>query len=446
LAEPYGILVTGVGGTGVVTVGAILGMAAHLEGKGVGVLDQTGLAQKYGAVVSHVRIARAPTEIRAVKIAAGGAKLLLGCDIVVAAGFEALAKLREGKATAVVNEHESPTGEFTRKPDLAFPGSALRRRIVTAVGEDRATFIDATGIATTLFGDAIATNFFMVGLAYQKGLVPLSAEAILKAIELNGAGVAMNRAAFTAGRHAAIDPAMALARARRARPVPEHRRLSTTPEERIERRAAHLVAYQDRALAERYRAFVARAAEAERTRAAGLSGLADAVAEGYHKVLAYKDEYEVARLYTSGAFEAEIARAFDGKPRIEVHLAPPILAERDPVTGSPRKRTFGPWVFWLFRALAPLKRLRGTPFDPFGRSAERRAERALIAIYERAVGEALDRLDHDNHALATEIARLPEAIRGFGHVKDANRAATLARHDELMTMLRAGPRDVRAAE
>ncbi len=446
LSEPYGILVTGVGGTGVVTVGAILGMAAHLEGKGVGVLDQTGLAQKYGAVVSHVRIAQRPEDIRAVKIAAGGAKLLLGCDIVVAAGFEALAKLREGVATAVINDHESPTGDFTRKPDLEFPGAALKNRIVAAVGDARASFIDATAIATTLFGDAIATNFFMVGLAFQKGLIPLSAEAILKALELNGAGVAMNKAAFAAGRHAALDAAGVLARVRRARPVPEHRRLAASPEEAVERRAAHLEAYHDRALAERYRAFVARAADAERTRAKGLTGLAEAVGHGYHKVLAYKDEYEVARLYTSGAFKAQLATMFEGRPRVEVHLAPPVLGERDPVTGSPRKRTFGPWVFTLFRVLAGLKGLRGTPFDPFGRSAERRAERALIATYEAAVEETLARLDHDNHGLAVEIARLPESIRGFGHVKDANRAAGLARLDELLTMLRAGPRETHAAE
>jgi indolepyruvate ferredoxin oxidoreductase len=446
LDEPYGILVTGVGGTGVVTVGAILGMAAHLEGKGVGVLDQTGLAQKYGAVVSHLRIAASPEAIHAVKIAAGGARLMLGCDLVVAAGFDALAKLRDGATTAVVNAHESPTGDFTRKPDLEFPAGRLKRRIVEAVGDARAHFLDATAIATALFGDALATNFFMVGLAYQMGLVPVGSAAILRAIELNGMAVAMNAAAFAAGRHTALDPARVAGLVERARPVPAHRRLAATPEEAFERRAGHLTAYQNRGLAERYRAFVARAQAAEAAQAGGLTGLAEAVARGYHKVLAYKDEYEVARLYVEGAFAAQIAAAYEGRPRLEVHLAPPILAERDPLTGAPRKRAFGPWVFVLFRLLARLKGLRGTVLDPFGRSPERRAERALIATYEAAVTEARDRLDHDNHDLVVEIARFVEPIRGFGHVKDANRAAALARLDELMTLLRAGPRTRRAAE
>jgi indolepyruvate ferredoxin oxidoreductase len=297
-----------------------------------------------------------------------------------------------------------------------------------------------------LFGDAIATNLFMVGWAYQKGLVPLPAEAILKAIELNGAAIAMNTAAFHAGRHAAADSEALVRRVRAAEPVPAHRRLTGTVEEAIEHRARHLEAYQDRALAERYRALVARAAAAETARARGLSGLADAVARGYHKVLAYKDEYEVARLYAEGGFASQIAGMFEGRPRLEVHLAPPILGERDPVTGQARKRTFGPWIFTAFRALAKLKGLRGTTFDPFGRSAERRAERALIATYEQAVTEALDRLDHDSHALVVEIARFPEQVRGFGHVKDANRTKALARLDELLASLRAGPRAVRAAE
>jgi len=446
LDEPFGILVTGVGGTGVVTVGAILGMAAHLAGRGVGVLDQTGLAQKYGAVVSHVRIGRRPEDIHAVKIAAGGADLLLGCDLVVAAGFDALAKLREGRATALINAHESPTGEFTRKPDLVFPGARLRARIETAVGPGHAHFLDATTIATHLFGDAIATNLFMVGWAYQKGLIPLPGAAILRALELNGAAVALNTAAFHAGRHAALDPDGLVRQVRAAEPAPSHRQLSATTEDVVARRARHLAAYQDQALAERFRAFVGRAADAERTRAEGMTGLVDAVARGYHKVLAYKDEYEVARLYTDPAFAARIAGQFEGSPRLEVHLAPPILGERDPVTGHARKRTFGPWVFALFRVLARLKGLRGTPFDPFGRTAERRAERALIATYEQAVTEALERLDHDSHSLVAEIARLPEQVRGFGHVKEANRVKALAWLDELMGLLRAGPHAARAAE
>ncbi len=449
MAEPYGILITGVGGMGVVTASAILGMAAHLEGKGVATLDMTGLAQKYGAVTSHIRIAGRPEDIHAVRIAAGGAGVLIGCDLVVSAGSDALAKLREGQSVAVVNAHESPTGDFTRNPDLDFPGAALRRRIADAVGHGRATFLDASAIATALFGDSIATNLFMVGLAFQKGLIPLSSAAILRAIELNGAAVAMSTAAFQAGRLAAHQPAAIEAIVARSRPTPLHRTIATTLVETIARRAQHLAVYQDAAYALRYRALIARAEAAERERAKGLTGLTEAIARGYHKVLAYKDEYEVARLYTDGEFLAQLRDTFEGDLKLRFHLAPPLLAERDPTTGHLKKRSYGRWMLTAFQVLRLFKGLRGTAFDPFGRSRERRDERALIGLYERTIAAVIADLDHDNHALAVEIARFPEAIRGFGHVKEANRTTTLARLarlDGLMASFRAGPQARTAAE
>jgi indolepyruvate ferredoxin oxidoreductase len=439
LDRPYGILVAGVGGTGIVTIGALLGMAAHLEGKGCTVLDMTGLAQKGGAVLSHVRIARDQEQIHAVRIAAGGADLLLGCDLVVAAGAEALGKLSGEKSRAVVNTHEVMTGAFTRDPDLTFPGSDLRHSIVAALGAERVAFVDATRLATALFGDAIATNPFLLGYAYQRGLVPLSAAAIERAIALNAVAVERNRSAFRWGRYAAIDPERVAARALPAAAIPESHRLSATLDELIERRVAFLTAYQDAAYAERYRQRVARVRQREGAAVPGSHALTDAVARALFKLMAYKDEYEVARLYTESDFLKRLEETFEGPYRLRFHLAPPILGDRDPATGHLRKRDFGPWMLAVFRLLARLKRLRGTPFDIFGRSPERRLERRLIAEYEELIEEVLAGLGPANHAVAVELARLPLEIRGFGHVKEAAVARAAAKRQELLARFRASP-------
>ncbi len=421
LERPYSILVTGVGGTGVVTIGAILGMAAHLEGKGCGILDMAGLAQKGGSVWSHLRIGAQPSDIKTIRIAAGGADLILGCDIVVAASGKTLAAAREGTTMALINTQEVMPGDFTRQPDMHFPTDALRRRIGDAVGTGRAEFIDAGRIASALFGDAIATNMFMLGFAYQKGRIPVSAEAIGQAIEVNGAGVTMNRAAFLWGRRAAAD---LQAVASFAAPPPARNsvlRLSTSLDEVIARRTEFLIAYQDAAYAEGYRRFVARVQQAEAAQAPGKSGLAEAVARYYFKLLAYKDEYEVARLYTDRSFELALREQFAGNFHLELNLAPPLFSRRDPVTGVPAKRTFGPWMLTVFRLLAKARRLRGTAFDPFGYTEERRMERRLIAEYEKVIATALAGLSPGNHATAVELASVPEHIRGFGHVKARHR-------------------------
>jgi len=416
-AARYGIVVTGIGGTGVVTIGAVLAMAAHLEGKGVSVLDVAGLAQKNGAVFSHIRIADDPAALHAVRIAAGGAKLLIGCDMVTAAGAETLGKLRAGHSRAVINAHRTMTADFTRAPDLAYPAERLRGALVEAAGG--ANFVDATGLALALLGDSIAANMFMVGFAYQKGLLPLTAEAIERAIALNGVAVDFNRQAFLWGRRAAFD---AGAVARVAGPAPE---ADAPPslDAFVERRIADLTAYQNAAYARRYADAVATVHAAESQRAKGMTGLADAVARAYYKLLAYKDEYEVARLYTDGAFAREIERQFQGKARLGFHLSPPLFAERDPATGHLRKREYGAWVMTAFRVVAALKGLRGTSFDVFGYAAERKMERRLIAEYEAVLAELVAGLGPVNHALAVEIAALPLSIRGFGHVKEKSRAA-----------------------
>ncbi len=419
LAAPYDVVVTGVGGTGVVTIGALLGMAAHIEAKGCSVLDMAGLAQKGGAVVSHVRIAPRPEDIHAVRISAGGADLVLGCDLVVAAGYEAMSKITEGTTHAVINSHETVTGDFTRNPDYHFPGQRLRALIEEATGAERSDFLDATHLATALLGDSIATNLFMLGYAWQKGLVPVSREALESAIELNGVAVEANKQAFLWGRRAAVDLTKVEAAVQTGH-EPESRHLSQNLEELIERRAAFLTDYQNSAYAGRYRALVERVRAAEADRTPGLAGLAAAVARYYFKLLAVKDEYEVARLFTAPEFMEKLNRQFEGDFKLSFHLAPPIAAQRDPETGHLKKREFGTWMMRAFKLLARLKGLRGTPLDPFGRSAERRMERRLIADYEVLIEELLAGLNHDSHAIAVELASIPERIRGYGHVKEAS--------------------------
>ena len=416
LVQPFNIVVTGVGGTGVITVGALLGMAAHLEAKGCSILDQTGLAQKGGAVVSHVRIAKAPDDITATRIAAGAADLVLGCDIVVAGGRDALSTMRSGRTTAVVNGHQTMTGDFTRNADLAFPGRSLELAIESAVGGGNADFIQATRIATALMGDAIATNLFMLGYAFQRGLVPLSSASIVRAIELNGVAVEMNKQSFLWGRRASADPDGVNKLAFPGEVVTEPARPKKL-DDLIEHRAAFLTEYQDSNYAGRYRDLVARARQAEAEIVKGRSELARAVARYYFKLLAYKDEYEVARLYTSGEFAGRLRSQFEGDYRLEFHLAPPLLAKIDPATGEPKKMRYGPWVLRLFRLIAKMRPLRGTVFDLFGFSEERKRERRLIEEYEDTIAVLLEGLNRHNHRLAVEIASIPEHIRGFGPIK-----------------------------
>lgn len=434
--EPYGILIAGIGGTGVVTIGALLGMAAHLEGKGATVLDHTGLAQKYGAVFSHVRIAEGPEALHAVRIASGGARLLLGCDLVVAASPEALEKAARGRTKAVVNAHGAFTGDFTRDPDAELPKAELHARIVEAAGKGETDAIEATRLAAALTGEALTANVFLLGFAYQKGLLPVGAAALEQAIRLNAVAVDPNLRAFRWGRMAAEDRAAVERRAEAALPGLEEPAPAASLEEAIARRVADLTAYQSAALAERYRALVERVRALERERVPGREELGQAVARSYHKLLAYKDEYEVARLYTDGRFLRELKARFDGDYRIELSLAPPILGRREPETGHLKKRSFGPWILTLFRALAKLKGLRGTPLDLFGYLPERRRERRLIAEYEATVAEILGRLKPSNHALAVEIAELPQRIRGFGHVKEAAIACAKEQEARLLEAFR----------
>jgi indolepyruvate ferredoxin oxidoreductase len=432
--DGWAAVIDGVGGTGVVTIGAILGMAAHLEGKGCGMIDMAGLAQKGGAVFTHVRIAHDPADIHAIRVSAGKADLVLGCDLVVSGAKKVLASVREGHTLFLANTAEIMPGDFTRSADFSLPVERLKKAIRQAAGDDKAHFVDATRMATVLFGNSLGANMFMLGFAFQRGGLPLSAEAVEKAIELNGEAVAMNVAAFRWGRRAAHDLAFVSGlvekntQARPAKPVAQ------TLDEMIARRAEFLTSYQNAAYASRYieRVAAVRAAEAKVTPAA--TALTEAVARNLFKLMAVKDEYEVARLYTDGSFARELASQFESYDRLEFHLAPPILGRRH-ADGRPRKSTFGPWMATGFRLLAAMKGLRGTMFDLFGYTAERRLERQLLADYEKDIDLVVASLEPDRIEAAAALASVPALIRGYGHVKYASIEKAAGERSRLLARL-----------
>ena len=394
-------------------------MAAHLEGKGCSVLDMAGLAQKGGPVTSHIRIGRAPEDIKAVRVAAGGADLILGCDIVVASGFDAMAKAERGATVAVVNTQKSITGDFTRNPDWQFPSAEMERIIQDQLGPEASHFLPGTQVAEALMGDSIATNPFMLGVAFQKGLIPISLDALEKAFELNGVAVEANLRAFTWGRRMAHDPdaVMRIVEKVAAKPVAQES-FATTLEDIVKKRIDALKAYQNDALARRYKDLVDLVVTAEGRIGRSDGSLAQAVARYYFKLLAIKDEYEVARLYSDGTFLKSVKERFEGDYKLRFHLAPPLLAAEDPDSGEPQKREYGPWMLKAFGVLATFKGLRGTAFDIFGYTDERKMERRLITEYEAIVEEILRDLSNKNYDIAIELAEIPEKIRGFGHVKE----------------------------
>ncbi len=425
LDKPYDILVTGIGGTGIVTIGALLGMAAHLDGVAVTVLDMMGLAQKGGSVWSHVRLGADAASLQGLRVGRGQADLLLAADIVTAASRDTLAALRADGSRVVLNTNEAPTADFVMDTNTKLPAARLRAAMERASASLDA--IDATALASALTGDAIGANLLLLGYAWQKGAVPLSHEALLRAIELNGQAVEANKAAFLWGRIAAADPARAAREAGLRAPSPP-----MTLDETIADRVARLTDYGGRRLARRYSALVATAREAEARAAPGSTALTAAVAIGFYRLLAIKDEWEVARLYAAPAFRASLAAQFGAWKHLEFNLAPPLLARRDKATGHLVKRRYGPAMMQGFRLLAALRFLRATPLDPFARTAERRAERALIGQYEADLATLLAGLTAARLTLATEIASLPETIRGYGHVKEKSMREVALRRARLL--------------
>jgi indolepyruvate ferredoxin oxidoreductase len=329
---------------------------------------------------------------------------------------------------------------------MPFPLADLKRAVTDAAGSEDTNFVDGTRLATALLGDSITSNLFMLGYAYQKGLVPVSAEALERAIELNGAAIEQNRQAFRWGRRAAHDPASVEMAAKAADPTSVPRPIATTLEEIVTLRSRDLTAYQNEALARRYKDLVAAVEVAEAERTPGRRGLAEAVARNYYKLLAYKDEYEVARLFSDPAFRRSLESQFEGNWKLSLNLAPPLIAKRDPETGHLLKREFGSWLLTAFRILPHFRFLRGTALDPFGRTAERKRERTLITEYEALLQEILGKLDHENHRLAVALVNLPEQIRGYGHIKDAAIEKAKARETELLAAFRSAPVQAAAAE
>jgi indolepyruvate ferredoxin oxidoreductase len=414
LEGPFNVLVAGIGGSGVLTLGALLGGAAHLEGKASTVLDFTGLAQKNGAVVSQVRIAPQAGQIGAVRIGHGAVDLLLGADLVVAAAADNAARLAPQRSGAVLNLDETPTSAVVRQRDITQPTSLMRERIRQRCEPTRFHTLQANALAQALFGDTVVVHTLMLGYAWQQGLVPLSFEALRRTIELNGAAVALNHSAFRWGRIAACHPDL-LDRVRAAPAVVTQSAQSL--DQLLEARVQDLTAYQDAAYAERYRRLVRRAREAERRAAPGAEEFGRQVALSAYRLMAYKDEYEVARLYSNAEFKASLAAQFEDHRRLSLWLAPPLLSRLDPATGRPRKRRFGPWVFTAFRLLARLKGLRGTVFDPFGYTEERRDERALVEQFISLIEQECADLSSASYEKALYLARLPQEVRGYGPVK-----------------------------
>ena len=430
LERPWNTVVTGVGGTGVLTITALVAMAAHIEGKGCATMNQTGLAQKFGAVVSHVRVGKEQDDIRAVRIPAGEADLLLGCDLVVTSTYEAMGKVAQGRTWSVVNDAEVPTASFILDPDAAFPTQAMKDKITAEVGEQGSHFIDATRIATQLLGDSIGGNLFLLGYAWQQGLVPVSAAALEQAIELNGVAIEFNKKAFLWGRRCAHQPERVLALIAEAQP-----RVEKSLAEVIQDRVQRLTDYQDSAYAERYQAVIERVRAAD-SRAEQPGSISHAAARNLFKLMAYKDEYEVARLYSDPAFRAKLAEQFEGDYELRFNLAPPLFSKRDPDTGHLIKQEFGPWMETAFHWLAKFKSLRGTRLDLFGYTEERRQERADISDYEQLLDVVSAELNGTNYDAAAALAALPRKLRGFGHVKDRNRENLLVQQEKLLRELR----------
>ena len=416
----HNVVITGVGGTGVVTIGAVMAQAAQLDGKGAGMMEMAGLAQKGGAVHIHCRLANKPEDISAIRVATGEADALIGGDLVVSAGHKTLGLTKPGRTGAVVNSHQIITGEFTRNTEFQLPYDRLTLALEARL-KDKVALFDASDLAKAALGDSIYSNMMIFGAAWQKGLIPLKFESIEEAIRLNGAAVERNQRAFELGRWAALYPEDAAAVIQ-----PKVIALPKTLDEKIAFRADHLTAYQSKRLTKRYRRVVDRIEDTD---------VKSAVAMGYHKVLSYKDEYEVARLLQSSREKAQAE--FDGDLKLTFHLAPPLLSKVGP-EGRPVKRTYGQWLEGPLRMMSKFKRLRGTPLDVFGYTAERKMERALIRQYEADIAEVLPLLTDRTRDAIVALAELPLQIRGFGPVKQANEVKAAKRREELLSVIRAG--------
>ena len=432
--KAWGIVVGGVGGTGVITIGQLLGMAAHMEGKGVVTQDAGGLAQKGGATWSHVQIANRAEDIHTTKVDTAQADLVIACDSIVGATKYTLAVMQKGRTYVALNTHGTPTAAFVKNADWQFPGGNCEAAVRASVGDNLVGAFDAEQVAVQLLGDSIYTNPLMMGYAWQQGRIPLSHAALMRAIELNGVQVDNNKRAFEWGRRCAHDLASVQAQFQAAQVIEFVKKPSL--DETVTKRVEFLTGYQDAAYAAQYKAFVDKVRAAEDKLGAG-KGLSEAVARYLFKLMAYKDEYEVARLHTDPAFIAKIESMFEGDYKLVHHLAPPLTAQRND-KGELVKKSYGPWMRKAFGVLARLKGLRGGALDVFARTAERKTEVALIKEYRACIDELLQTLSADKLPLAAQIARIPEEIRGYGHVKERHLKAARTKWDGLMAQWRSG--------
>ncbi len=441
LDDGWAAIVAGIGGTGVVTIGQILGMAAHIEEKGCGLIDMAGLAQKGGAVLTHLRIAKTPDAITAIRIPAGRSDLVLGCDLAVSASKKVLSTVTEDRTLFIANTAEIMPGGFTRNPDFSFPAELMKKTIRKSAGETQTRFFDADEAARELFANALAANMFMLGYASQLGGLPLAPDSVEEAIRLNGEAVDMNIAAFRWGRIAGNDPEAVTAIYRDHHHEAPH---AETADEAIERMKAHLTAYQNTRYARRFEKAIAPIREAE-IRATGTAGpVTLAAARSLGKLMAIKDEYETARLFTDGAFEKRLSEQFSDWDRLEFHMAPPIFAKKDK-QGHLVKSSYGPWMMGALKALAKFKALRGTPLDIFGYTDERKMERQMIADFEALLGRVVGKLNAANAPAMAELLAAAEKIRGFGHVKEKAAKDVLARMAEMEREIDSPKAEVRVA-
>ena len=445
-AEACNILVAGIGGGGIITLGALLGVAAHMEGKPCSVLDLTGLAQRNGAVSSHIRFVDGEELRSSTRIPEGAADLVLAADMVVASSAQVLPILSAGRSAIVYNSYVAPTNAFATNADLNFDSGVMEKALHQGTREGHAHAVDATQIATTLLGNAIGANSFLLGVAFQHGLIPLAQESLERAIELNGAAVEMNLRAFRLGRLSVVAPDKLDALLVPAQPVTLVQPDSDSLDSLVLRRSSWLTDYQDAAYAARYRALVEKVAAREKAVTGTEGALAEMVAKYYAKLLAYKDEYEVARLYSRPEFKVKLKEQFDGDFSLGINLAPPLLSKRDPDTGRYPKKEFGPWILHAFTLMAKFKFLRGTALDLFGYAAHRRLERQLVVEYETLVDKLLAGLAPANHATAVKLAALPEQIRGYDVVKEQSMQKVAAQKKQLLAKFAGEPAQAIAVE
>ena len=413
--ETYNMLVAGIGGTGVVTIGALLGTAAHLEGKGVSIVDQLGFAQKGGPVVTHIKIAQQPSDIHTARIGMGGADIVLACDMLTAGSDKTISVLSPKRSRVFANLEPNMSSDFIHDPEMKYPSNQLLQRFNALIGDDKIEAVEATKLAIALLGDALGANLFMVGYAWQKGAIPLSDTSILRAVEINGVQVDWNKKAFMWGRAVAHDPSL-IGKFTEETSIQD----DMNDTELEEYYYQELTDYQNKDYADKFRTLVKKAINAEKKVSEDAHGFARAVIINLYKLMAYKDEYEVARLYTQPEFKQKLVDVFEGDYKLKFHLSPPLLAAKDALTGRPKKYEFGSWVLVLFKILAKLKTLRGSVFDIFGYTQERKMERSLIQAYSNKITEICDVLDKNNITVAISIAKYPEKIKGYGPVKENN--------------------------